>query len=136
MASPTLRLLDTHVSLEITMAMMAAVFPILPGKTGDWHKFIAELNGPRKADFDASRAKAHVREQTYLQETPMGDLVIVTLQGEGPGHAFGQMMAADDAFTTWFVKEAGAIHGMDLRAPLAGPPSTQVLDTGEAARPR
>jgi len=118
------------------MAMMAVAFPILPGKTADWHKFIAELNGPRKAEFEASRAKAHVREQTYLQETPMGDLVIVTLQGEDPGRSFGQMMAADDAFTNWFVKEAGAIHGMDLRAPMAGPPSVQVIDTGEAARPR
>jgi hypothetical protein len=117
------------------MAMMAVAFPILPGKTGDWHKFIAELNGPRKTDFDASRAKAHVREQTYLQATPMGDLVIVTLQGENPSHAFGEMMATNDEFTNWFVKEAGAIHGMDLRAPMTAPPSTQVLDTGHATRP-
>lgn len=115
---------------------MAAAFPTLPGKTGEWRNFIAELNGPRKADFAASRVRAHVREQTFLQPTPMGDLVIVTLQGEDPERAFGQMMSATDAFTTWFLAQVQSIHGVDLATPMAGPPSELVIDTGEAGRPR
>jgi len=118
------------------MAMMAVAFPILPGKTGEWRSFVAELNGARKADFAASRARAHVREQTFLQPTPMGDLVIVTLAGEDPGHAFGQMMSADDAFTTWFLERVKAIHGVDLTVPMTGSPSELVLDSGEGGRPR
>ena len=115
--------------------MLAVAFPILPGKTEEWHHFIGELNGARKAEFVASRARAHVREQTFLQSTPMGDLVIVSLQGEDPARAFGQMMAADDDFTRWFLAQVKAIHGVDLTHPLAGPPSTLVVDSGEGGRP-
>jgi hypothetical protein len=118
------------------MAMMAVAFPILPGKTAEWRSFLAELNGARKAEFVASRARAHVREQTFLQSTPMGDLVIVTLQGEDPGRSFGEMVSATDTFTTWFVEQVQAVHGVDLRAPVAGPPSELVIDSGEAGRPR
>jgi hypothetical protein len=118
------------------MAMMAVAFPILPGKTGEWREFIAELNGARRAEFVNSRAMAHVREMTFLQATPMGDLVIVTLQGEDPGHAFGQMMSTKDAFTTWFLERVKALHGVDMSVAPAGPPSELVVDTGEGGRPR
>jgi hypothetical protein len=118
------------------MAMMAVAFPILPGKTADWRSFVAELKGARNAEYVASRARAHVREQTFLQSTPMGDLVIVTLQGEDPARSFGEMIAADDAFTTWFIDKAQALHGVDFRAPIAGPPSELVIDSGEGGRPR
>jgi hypothetical protein len=119
------------------MAMMAVAFPILPGKTDAWKRFAAELNGPRKAEFEASRAKAHVREQSFHQVTPMGDLVIVTLSGEDPARSFGEMMHADDAFTHWFVEQVKELHGVDVTAPMVGgPPSTLVIDSGEGGRPR
>jgi len=118
------------------MAMLAVAFPILPGKTDEWKRFVAELNGPRKAEFVASRQKAHVREQTFHQSTPMGDLVIVTLSGEAPARSFGEMMSADDAFTKWFIEHVKEIHGVDVAAPMAGPPSELVIDSGEGGRPR
>ena len=59
----------------------------------------------------------------------MGDLVIVTLEGDDPGRAFGQMMSANDAFTTWFRERAMAIHGVDLTAPMTGSPSELVVDS-------
>ena len=116
------------------MALNAVVFPILPGKTDEWRKFIDELNGSRHADFVASRARAGVQERTFLQPTPMGDLVIVTLEGEDPERSFGQMMHATDAFTLWFLERVKAIHGVDLTAPMpGGSPSRQVLDTARVA---
>ena len=66
------------------MPMMAAVFPILPGKTDEWRTWIAELNGPRYQEFVESRRRAGVHERTFLQQTPMGDLVIVTLEATIP----------------------------------------------------
>ena len=53
------------------MALMAVAFPILPGKTDDWRKFIGELNGARRAEFVASRKAVGARERTFLQPTPM-----------------------------------------------------------------
>jgi hypothetical protein len=115
------------------MPMMAVAFPILPGKTDEWRAWMDELNGSRRTEFVASRSGAGVRERTFLQSTPMGDMVIVTLEGDDPGRAFGQMMGASDAFTTWFLANVQAIHGMDLSVPMpGGPPSHLVVDSGGA----
>ena len=111
------------------MPMMAVAFPILPGKTEEWRTFIDELNGPRRQEFADSRRKAGVHERTFLQPTPMGDLVIVTLEGEDPGRSFAQMSGGTDAFTTWFRERAEAIHGVDLSAPPTASPSELVVDS-------
>ncbi len=65
--------------------LMAVAFPILPGKTAEWRAWMEELNGSRRQEFDESRRRAGVHERTFLQSTPMGDLVIVTLEGERSG---------------------------------------------------
>jgi hypothetical protein len=114
------------------MPMMAVAFPILPGKTPEWRAWMDEINGPRRAEFDASRRAAGVHERTFLQETPMGDLVLVTLEGEDPGPAFGKMMSADDEFTKWFTARAYEIHGVDVTVRPTKPPSELVVDTDRA----
>jgi hypothetical protein len=114
------------------MPLMAATFPILPGKTPEWRKFIDELNGPRRAEFVESRRRVGVQERTFLQSTPMGDLVIVTLEGEDPQRSFGQMAQATDAFTRWFLDRVKELHGVDLRTPTA-PPSQPVIDSKQPA---
>jgi hypothetical protein len=115
------------------MPMMAVAFPILPGKTPAWRSFMEELNGPRRAEFVESRRQAGVHERTFLQTTPMGDLVIVTLEGDDPG--LGKMMSADDAFTRWFIELGKEIHGLDPSALTSGPPSELVVDSAEVAVP-
>ena len=117
------------------MALNAVVFPILPGKTDEWREFIAELNGLRRADFTASRAAAGAHERTFLQATPMGDMVIVPLEADDPGRAFGQMMAAGDPFSVWFLERVNAIHGVDLSVPMTESPSEMVIDTARVLQP-
>jgi hypothetical protein len=116
------------------MPMMAVALPLLPGKTAAWRTWIDELNGPRREEFVESRQRAGVRERTFLQPSPMGDLVIVTLEGDDPGRAFGQMMSADDAFSSWFAERAREFHG-DLPVPTTEAPSELVVDTAGAAAP-
>ena len=111
------------------MGLMAVAFPILPNKTAEWRRFMAEINGPRQMEFADSRRRAGVRERTFLQSTPMGDLVIVTLEGDDPARSFEQMTEATDAFTTWFLGQVMAVHGTDLTRPMAGSPSELVVDT-------
>ena len=117
------------------MPLMAVAFPILPGKTPEWRTFMEELNGPRREEFVESRRRAGVHERTFLQPTPMGDFVIVTLEGDDPGSAFGRMMGATDAFTAWFIERAQAVHGVDLTVPMTGSPSELVVDTAKVAAP-
>jgi hypothetical protein len=112
------------------MAMFAIAFPILPGRTDAWKAFINELGTTRKAEFEASRAGLGVRERTFLQPTPMGDFVVVTLEGDNPAHAFAAFGQGTDPFTTWFKEQVLLAHGVDLGAPPAGPLPEQVLDSG------
>jgi len=111
------------------MALLAVAFPIPAGKTEQWKKFIGELSGPRKGEFAASRKRLGVRERTFLQHTPQGDLVIVTLEGENPGKAFAEFGKGTDAFTMWFKQQVSEIHGMDLSAPPPGPMPEMVIDS-------
>ena len=93
------------------MSLTTIVIPILPGKTPEWRTFIAELNGPRHQEFADSRKAAGVHERTFLQESPMGDFVLVTLEGDDPLRSFGQLMSGTDDFSAWFTKNAMAAHG-------------------------
>ena len=120
------------------MPLMAVAFPILPGKTPEWRAWVDEINGPRHAEFANSRQQAGVHERTFLQSTPMGDLVIVTLEGDDPAASFGRMASATDEFTKWFIERAQAVHGVDLThrvAPEAGPPSELLIDSEKVAVP-
>ena len=113
------------------MALMAAAFPILPNKTADWQAFIDELNGPRRSEFAESRRRMGVQERTFLQHTPMGDLVIVTLEGNNPEQAFGQFVHGTDGFTKWFLGRVQELHGIDLTASTASP-SELAIDSERA----
>ena len=93
------------------MSLTTIVIPILPGKTPEWRAFIAELNGPRHQEFADSRKAAGVHERTFLQESPMGDFVLVTLEGDDPLRSFGQLMSGTDEFSKWFTGNAMAAHG-------------------------
>jgi hypothetical protein len=104
------------------MSLIAFVAPILPGKRDQWDAFMAELAGPRRSEFNASRQQQGVHERNFLQETPMGDFAIVTLEGDNPVQALGAIAHTDDDFTHWFVQQVQEIHGFDLRQPPEHPP--------------
>jgi len=111
------------------MALLALAIPIPPGKTDQWRQFIGELRGARKAEFAASRQRLGVRERTFLQQTPHGDMVIVTLEGDDPARAFASFGAGTDPFTDWFVAQVKAVHDFDLRQPPPGPLPELVVDS-------
>jgi hypothetical protein len=112
------------------MALLAMAIPIPADKIEKWRAFVAEVNGPRKAELASNRKKHGVRERTFHQQTPMGDFVVVTLEGDDPAGAFKKFGQGDDAFTKWFAAQVKDIHGVDVTAPPPGPLPTQVVDTG------
>ena len=114
------------------MSLFAFVAPILPGKRSQWDAFLGECLGPRRSEFIASRQRNGFHERTLLQETPMGDFVIVTVEGANPMEAVGAFANTDDDFTRWFVQQVQEIHGFDLRQPPANPPRL-VIDTEPAS---
>jgi len=111
------------------MAVMAVAFPIAPGKTADWRRFVGELNGARRVEYVASRKALGIRERTFLQPTPMGDLVIVTLEGDNPAQSFGRFVSSTDPFTLWFLAQANEVHRIDLTKAASGPMPELVVDS-------
>jgi LmbE family N-acetylglucosaminyl deacetylase len=111
------------------MALMASTFPILPGKTDDWRRFIAELKGARRSEYEASRKALGVHERSFFQPTPMGDFVIVTLEGDNPGAAFAKFASSTDPFSAWFLAQVKELHGFELADVLRGPMPELAVDS-------
>ncbi len=105
------------------MALFAMAVPIAPGK------FVEQLGGPRHTAYQASRARLGVRERAFFQQTPHGDLAVVTLEGENPQAAFARFGEGTDDFTEWFVAQVKAMHDFDLRHPPPGPLPELVVDS-------
>jgi hypothetical protein len=113
------------------MAMLALAIPIVPGKTDQWRRFIDQINGPRRAEYIDSRRHLGVRERVFLQSSPHGDLVLITVEGDDPETAFRFFGAQDDPFINWFREQVLELHGIDLAAPPPGPFPQLVVDSQE-----
>ncbi len=94
------------------MKLLAMCMPILPGKKQMWLDMMEQLNTePMKSEFDASREDAGVYERSFLQETPAGDFVILTWEGDDPEASFAKIMEGMDENFAAFAKE---VHGLDM----------------------
>jgi len=115
------------------MSLMAFVAPILPGKLDRWKQFASELDGPRRKEYEESRRREHLRERAFLQSTPQGDMVIVTLEGDDPAESFRRLVTHDDPFTRWFAQQVKEIHGLDLAQVINQPLPELWLDSESGA---
>jgi len=113
--------------------LLAMAVPVLPGQTERWKRFSKELTTTRYNEFKASRLAIGVRERAFLQQTPTGDFIVVTLEGHNPNEAFTKFGQGTDAFTKWFAEEIKAIHGFDLSSPANVPLPELIIDSGELA---
>jgi len=71
--------------------------PIANDKVAEWKAWMAELTGPRHADFvDFNKRHGLTKHEAWFCETPMG--VAVVAIHEGPGAAEMMMKVAQSAF--------------------------------------
>ncbi len=111
------------------MAVLAMVLPLLPGKTEGWRRAMAELAGPRRAEYAAARRRQGVtRERIWLQPGPQGDLEILYLEVDDPARTFQELAASQEPFDVWFRGFALEYYGLDLTQPLPGPLPEPILD--------
>ena len=105
------------------MALLSMCLPILPGKKDKWQQMMNSMNeASSKPEMDKVREEAGVHERTFLQETPNGDFIILTFEGENPAERFGKMMAAMQGEFAEFVLD---VHGLDMNSP--PPPLPQLV---------
>ena len=100
---------------------MAGMFaPLADGKADDWRIWVAELNGPRKAEFEDMNSRYELTEhRAYLQPMPDGSsAVLVIYEGPGADSFLPAVMASDHQFDRWFVSTVAELHGMDSTGPM------------------
>ena len=103
--------------------------PITSGQTDACRRFIAELSGPRQAEFADMQRRSGVTEETYwLQESPDGDLMIVV--SDSDQRAFNELMVNPQTdFDRWFREQVQPILGGDPAAfGDVPPPPTPLLE--------
>ena len=105
--------------------MEAMAAPIKPGKVDAWEAWMAELNGPRKAEFDdMNQRHGLTTHAVWLQANPDGShLVVVVFDGPGASTFVHDVAGSDHEFDGWFRSNIENVHPMDLSAP--PPPAPQ-----------
>jgi hypothetical protein len=112
------------------MPQIAAVYPILPGKTEAWKQFTKEMSGERKNEHAASRKRLGIKQETaFLQQTPMGDLavIIMDMDMEIP-QLFQGFAQSNEPFDVWFREKVKEFHGVDVTQPPPGSPPEKYFD--------
>ena len=108
------------------MALQAMCMPILPGKKDKWLEMMKQIQeGEASKEFKASRESVGVHERSFLQETPHGDFVILTFEGDNPAESFAKIMSQTGADFAEFAKD---VHGLDMSGPSPEMP-TLVFDS-------
>lgn len=90
--------------------------PLLPGTTDiDRDEMRACWQGDRAQAHRASRARhGIIREATWIQPTPMGDVAIVLLESDDLAASLFGMATSPHSFDSWFRAHVKSVHGVDL----------------------
>lgn len=111
------------------MSTIALAFPIPRDKLDTWLRGMAEMSGPRRAEFGAARRRVGVTgTQVWMQDGPGGPMEILVMEADDPAAAFAGMGGSPEPFDVWFRAQTLDVYGLDLSRPLPGPLPRQVLD--------
>ena len=110
--------------------MGVVLAPIVEGKLESWEEWTAELQGPRKAEFeDFNQRHGLTRHAVWRAETPAGPMAIVLHEGPGADTVMQKLAASDHEFDVWFREKVAEVHGVDVTQPPPGPLPELVLDS-------
>jgi hypothetical protein len=97
------------------MSGFAFSIPVVPGKEELDRNTLDEMLGARRADYEAALKRAGItRQAIWHQETPVGTVAVVYVEGEDPEAGVARFSASDDEFNTWFREQMKEVHGVDI----------------------
>ncbi|MFT3693755.1 MAG: hypothetical protein QM831_11480 [Kofleriaceae bacterium] len=101
--------------VEAPLTEAAIAVPIAPGKTDAWKAALADLLGPRYAEYAASRQRYGLTSQTtFVQRTPMGDFAVIHMTGPDVHASFHAMSTSQDPWDQKWRELTLNLHGMDF----------------------
>jgi hypothetical protein len=105
-----------------TVAVLAFVLPILPGKQEAWRRFCQELLGSHYREFEESQRRLGIiRKCTWFAQTMQGEMAIFCLEGEHPEHIFPCLAESELPFDSWLRQHFVDLHGFDVAKLPQGP---------------
>ena len=95
--------------------------PLLPGKREASVRFIQELLGARRDEYEAFRRRLSIGEERFWHhETVDRAVAILAFESEQPHLAWSELSQGEAPFTRWIRRNLRELHGLDLgqkRAP-------------------
>jgi hypothetical protein len=65
--------------------------------------------GPRREEYEGALRQAGItRQAVWHQETPVGTVAVVYVEGDDPEAGLAQFGSSDEPLNTWFRDEGGA----------------------------
>ena len=114
--------------LGVPVVTMVMTNPVPPERFDAWRAAVAEMAGPRRAEFAEARRRQGIHRQiVWVQQTPEGPREILLMETPDPARAFTEMATSQHPFDVWFRQMLLDTTGTDLTQP-AGPPPEQVLE--------
>jgi hypothetical protein len=115
------------------MDHICLAFPVLPGKTTDARTFLQQLDGTRRAEFDASERRIGItKELWYLAPLPSGDHLIAYMEAADFNRALQSFVSSRDPFDVWFKTQMLTATGVDLNNPPPNMTPPELLSYYEA----
>ena len=109
------------------MAKFALALPVVDEEAT--RNISKEFAGARADEHAESRRRAGITaESGWYQHTPMGDLLVLQLEGKSPGEAFAAFGADNSPFGQWFKEQVKKAHGVDFTQPPPGPPPELIFE--------
>jgi hypothetical protein len=116
------------------MDHICLALPLLPGKSAEARTFMQQLDGSRRAEFDASERRIGIgKELWYLAALAAGDHLIAYMESDDFGRALQGFVGSRDPFDMWFKAQMQSITGVDLNNPPADLAPAELLSHYDAA---
>ena len=110
------------------MQTIGFVTPVLPGKAEEARRWGKEMSGTRRREHtEAKKGSTIHHSRIWLQQTPMGDLLVQVIAADDMQRAFGQFISAKDPYGVWEKQQLQTISGIDFNQPPPGMPE-QLFD--------
>ena len=107
--------------------------PILAGREEGRRRFLQELAGSRREEYEDLRRRLGITGQkVWLVRARRGETAVSYLECEEPGRLAARLAASTEPFDVWFKARLAEFHGCDFARPDPGWSPELVFEAGDA----
>src|ERR671916_2194016 len=110
--------------------------PILAGREEGWRRFLQELAGSRREEYEDLRRRLGVTGQkVWLVRTRRGEAAVSYMECEEPTRIVTRLAASTESFDLWLKGKLSEFHGCDFTRPDTTWSPELVFEAGELESP-